>query len=114
MPTATQKLTLPGLARASVEETGKLFAELEALALKDLREEGFDMGRVVIERALDLRYAGQGYEITVPVTYPLHANSLAELRRRFDETHKLMFGHTAPEEPVEIVSYRLQIGRAHV
>ena len=34
------------------------------------------------------------------------------MRARFDETHKQMFGHTAPDEPVEIVSYRLRgVGR---
>jgi N-methylhydantoinase A len=29
------------------------------------------------------------------------------LRRRFDDLHKQMFGHMAPDQPVEIVSYRL-------
>ena len=34
------------------------------------------------------------------------------MRRQFDDSHKQMFGHTAPDEPVEIVSYRLRgIGR---
>jgi N-methylhydantoinase A len=42
----------------------------------------------------------------------LSAESIAGLRRRFDDTHKQMFGHTAPAEPVEIVSYRLRgVGR---
>ncbi|MFL6803201.1 MAG: hydantoinase/oxoprolinase family protein, partial [Xanthobacteraceae bacterium] len=30
------------------------------------------------------------------------------LRRQFDAQHKAMFGHSAPEEPVEIVSYRVR------
>jgi N-methylhydantoinase A len=29
------------------------------------------------------------------------------LRRDFDARHKAMFGHSAPEEPVEVVSYRV-------
>ena len=34
------------------------------------------------------------------------------LRARVDEMHKQMFGHTAPGEPVEIVSYRVRgVGR---
>jgi N-methylhydantoinase A len=36
------------------------------------------------------------------------AHDLAELRARFDQQHKAMFGHMAPEEPVEIVSYRVR------
>ncbi len=56
-----------------------------------------------------MRYAGQGYEITIACDASF---DLAALRRKFDESHKQMFGHTAPEEPVEIVSYRLRgIGR---
>ena len=89
-----------------------VFDELEAHALKDLKAENFRADQIGIERALDMRYAGQGYEITIPCEYPLDKNAIAKLRRTFDESHKQMFGHTAPEEPVEIVSYRLRgIGR---
>ena len=103
---------LAGLAAATADEIVKLFAELEKHAMRDLRDEGFASGRIGIERALDMRYAGQGYEITIPCEYPLRAGSIARLRARFDETHKQMFGHTAPDEPVEIVSYRLRgVGR---
>jgi N-methylhydantoinase A len=99
---------MAGLAKVTAEEIGKVFGELESQATRDLRDEGFAPASIGIERALDLRYAGQGYEITIPCDYPLVANSIARLRARFDETHKHMFGHTAPDEPVEIVSYRLR------
>jgi N-methylhydantoinase A len=39
---------------------------------------------------------------------PLRGNDLVELRHRFDAQHKAMFGHSASEEPVEIVSYRVR------
>ena len=103
---------MSGLTTVTADAIGKTFAELESHAARDLRDEGFAPAQIVIERALDMRYAGQGYEITVPCDYPLSADSIAGLRSRFDETHKQMFGHTAPEEPVEIVSYRLRgVGR---
>ena len=88
-----------GLAKVNSADLQDAFAELERHAEKDLRDEGFSAATIAIERALDLRYAGQGYEITIPVDYPLHANSVANLRSRFDETHKQMFGHTAPGLP---------------
>ena len=99
---------MAGLQHVTVDEIGKVFAELESHATRDLRDEGFATGSIAIERALDLRYAGQGYEITIACGYPLLPDSIARLRARFDETHKQMFGHTAPDEPVEIVSYRLR------
>jgi N-methylhydantoinase A len=103
---------MAGLAKTTPDEIGAVFAELESHATRDLRDEGFAPSQIGIERALDLRYAGQGYEITIPCDYPLLPGSIAALRARFDNTHKQMFGHTAPEEPVEIVSYRLRgVGR---
>jgi len=100
---------LSPLANLSVGWMMTVFEELEAHALKDLRAENFRSDQIGIERALDMRYAGQGYEITLACDHPL---DMAKLRRTFDENHKQMFGHTAPDEPVEIVSYRLRgIGR---
>ena len=37
---------------------------------------------------------------------------LAEIRETFDNTHKQLFGHSGPEEPVEAVTYRVTgVGR---
>jgi N-methylhydantoinase A len=85
-----------------------VFAELADDASNELKSEGFADDAIRIEPSLDLRYAGQGYEITMPCEFPLPAGGLAEVRKRFDETHREMFGHTAPDEPVEIVSWRLR------
>jgi N-methylhydantoinase A len=35
------------------------------------------------------------------------ADGLVQLRRTFHAQHRTMFGHAAPEEPVEVVSYRV-------
>jgi N-methylhydantoinase A len=86
-----------------------MFDRLVAQARHDLHDDGFAAEQVRVQRALDLRYAGQGYEITIACDTAL---DLTTLRRRFDDSHKQMFGHTAPNEPVEIVSYRLRgVGR---
>jgi N-methylhydantoinase A len=85
-----------------------MFARLAREALADLHRDGFPPARIRLDRALDMRYAGQGYEITLPCDNdPLLRDGVAGLRRRFDDLHKQMFGHMAPDQPVEIVSYRL-------
>jgi N-methylhydantoinase A len=85
-----------------------VFRRLSGEALSDLKRDGFAEGRVRLERALDMRYAGQGYEITLPCDDDaLHRHGLAGLRRDFDGMHKQMFGHMASDQPVEVVSYRL-------
>ena len=82
---------------------------LVAQALEELRRDGFGSDHIRLELALDMRYAGQGYEIAVPCpAAPLQASDLAALRVTFDRQHKTMFGHMAAEEPVEIVSYRVR------
>jgi N-methylhydantoinase A len=90
------------------EAVNAMFEQLTAQAAEELRGDGFAGDRIRIERALDMRYAGQGYEIAVPCPAPLAADGLTALRASFDAQHKAMFGHMAPEEPVEIVSYRVR------
>jgi N-methylhydantoinase A len=84
-----------------------VFAQLETQAREDLRRDGFGDQEIRIERALDMRYAGQGYEIAIPCA-AADVSDLAVLRKAFDTEHKSQFGHMAPEEPVEVVSYRVR------
>jgi N-methylhydantoinase A len=85
-----------------------MFGRLSGEALMDLKRDGFADARIRLERALDMRYAGQGYEITLPCDQDaLHHHGIARLRRRFDDMHQQMFGHMAPDQAVEVVSYRL-------
>ncbi len=93
---------------ADPTEVDGVFRQLEQKAAGELAEEGFGAGQVRIQRALDMRYAGQGYEITVPCGAISGADDLARLRVSFDEIHKQQFGHAAPDEVVEIVSWRVQ------
>jgi N-methylhydantoinase A len=93
----------------SVDDVNRMFARLEALAADDLASDGFTPEHIKIQRALDMRYAGQGYEITMPCDVgALRDGGLDGLRRQFDQQHRSMFGHMAPEQPVEVVSYRVR------
>ncbi|MBZ7927361.1 hydantoinase/oxoprolinase family protein (plasmid) [Ensifer adhaerens] len=89
-------------------ELAAIFAGMEAQALADLAEEGFPADRIRLQRALDLRYAGQGYELVVPLGGIGDGEDLARVREAFDAEHEAMFGHKAAQEAVEIVSYRVK------
>lgn len=95
-------------AQATAETINAQFAALAEHAAADLKAEDFAPDRIRIERAIDLRYAGQGYELSVPVGVLRSAEDLVQLRQTFDALHKTQFGHAAPDELVEIVSYRVQ------
>ncbi len=77
------------------------FRRLEAEAQKDVRE-GDGRRTVVVRRALDLRYVGQSYELTVPGEVPL-ANAAEAFRAR----HAEIYGYSPPREPVEVVNTRV-------
>ena len=100
---------LTPLSEISPAEVNGMFERMVAQALDELRDDGFAAEQIRIERALDMRYAGQGYEIAVSCpARPLQEADLKQLRATFDQQHRAMFGHMAPEEPVEIVSYRVR------
>ena len=89
-------------------EINHMFHQLIERAKADLESEGFSAEEIKIEPYLDLRYAGQGYELTVPCTMPpLNKHDLAMMRQRFDTMHEQNSGHKAESEPVELVSLRL-------
>ena len=52
---------------------------------------GDGVRRPRLEPALDVRYAGQSYEVTVPFG--------AAWRRDFHRRHRQLFGHAAPDRP---------------
>jgi N-methylhydantoinase A len=99
---------LAPLAHLTCDAIAAMFGRLVGEALMDLKRDGFTDARIRLERALDMRYAGQGYEITLPCDDDaLQRHGITGLRRRFDDMHQQTFGHMAPDQPVEVVSYRL-------
>jgi len=86
-----------------------LFTQMADGARKQLAAEGFGDGEIRLRYFLDMRYSGQGYENPVPVSaLPLTPASLDAYRRDFDAIHEQCHGHAAPDQPVEIVNYRVQ------
>ena len=56
-----------------------------------------------LHRFYDLRYVGQSYELTTP-----GAEHLAQTLTRFHELHQQRFGHSHPDQPVQIVAVRIK------
>lgn len=87
------------------------FAELESEARTETANEGLDSSDIMFSREMDLRYAGQGYELRVSledIATPLDAQALKAIADRFHDQHEAVHGHAARDNKVEIVSYRLR------
>jgi N-methylhydantoinase A/oxoprolinase/acetone carboxylase beta subunit len=81
-----------------------LFAPLLAQAVRDLAVEGFSPARIHLERTLDVRYAGQSYEIAVPAA--------EAFREAFHRRHARTYGYADPGRPIEVVTLRVvAVGR---
>jgi N-methylhydantoinase A/oxoprolinase/acetone carboxylase beta subunit len=84
----------------SYRELTKRFVPLQDAARDELEREGFQRSRQVLERLVDVRYAGQSFEITVPFT--------KAGRRVFDQRHQQLYGYSDPARPTEIVALRVK------
>jgi N-methylhydantoinase A/oxoprolinase/acetone carboxylase beta subunit len=83
----------------SLADLAGRFRPLVRLAGHELRAEGFRRERQRIGRFVDVRYAGQSYELTVPFS--------AEYRREFDRQHEQRYGYANRLRPTEVVAIRV-------
>jgi N-methylhydantoinase A len=61
----------------------------------------------VVRRFADCRFAGQGYEVTVPAP----TDDPAALAAAFRAAHQARFGHADPDQAVELVNLRVAVER---
>ncbi len=96
------------LDQVDVRDVQQRFEAMEAVAQHEFESQGIAPERIIHERAVDLRYSIQKYELPVPVTRgDLKEGAKQEWRRMFDEIHEKHFGSRAEDQKVELVNYRL-------
>ena len=81
-------------------------AELRAEVLDAAERFGVDQDACEVRLALDLRYAGQAYELTAWFD-DLPADAAA-IRAAFSEIHATRYGYAREQLPVEAVNYRIR------
>ncbi|MBI2203172.1 MAG: hydantoinase/oxoprolinase family protein [Candidatus Rokubacteria bacterium] len=85
-----------------------LFAGMETEARALLTETGADPAEISVRRAADMRYAGQGFEVTVPLPDgALGPARLGEVEAAFHATYRERFGREIGDVAVEALSWRL-------
>lgn len=81
------------------------FDRLAARGHKFLADEGISGNRVSFERAIDLRYSGQEYVLTIPL--PDGPIDMDGVRADFDAAYARQYGHNSPENRIETANIRL-------
>ena len=62
------------------------------------------------ERKVDVRYLGQGHELTIPINpWKLSTKDVEELREKFEELYHQIYGLNLPEMEVEAISWSVTV-----
>jgi N-methylhydantoinase A len=104
----SQTVMLPAK-EASAHILNSRFAPLYQQARADLRQEGFFDAEISLLPALDMRYVGQSYELTVEAG--AESGAIADGQQyaaAFHQAHQRRFSYSSQGEPVVIVNLRLK------
>jgi N-methylhydantoinase A len=90
-----------------------VYRTMHAEATARLAAEGIPEARQTFQRLADLRYARQGFEITVEFpANEVSESAVQQLITRFHRRHEQLYTYAATDTPVEIVNLRLRaVGR---
>ena len=94
------------LAGADLAAANRIFAELEKESLEVLRLTGADVANRTARRLADMRYIGQGSEITVVLPEVLDE---AGVKTAFEAAYKALFARTPPGAAIQFVALRLSV-----
>ena len=101
---AVQTVLLP-LDTVSEEEINQQYGALESRLAGELGVDGDVRQQGEWQRFADLRYAGQSFELTIP----LQESRPEQMRDAFEREHERTYGHKAPDDPVELVNLRVEV-----
>jgi N-methylhydantoinase A len=97
------------LAAAALPDMADAFRTLRAQAEAWFDTEGIAPAARSITRTVDMRYAGQNYELPVPLPEgEIGAVSLETLSDGFAAAHQRLYGFVAEDEPVQLVTFRVE------
>jgi N-methylhydantoinase A len=92
-----------------VDRANQAWSKMKDAVIQEV--ESADYGKdikVLVSRAIDVRYAGQSTELTLPVPWDsLERAQIPELIKRFNEEHFRTYAHKRADEPVDVVNLRL-------
>ena len=89
------------------EVVNKLYEEMEDEGRALVREAGIDDSEIV--RTADMRYVGQGHEISVPVPLGELTEGSDALQAAFDASYKKLYGRLCEGVPVEAIHWRVTV-----
>ena len=99
---------LKPLASFPLAEMEEIFTNLVQRSQSEAASEDRDVANLRHQRYIDLRYLGQGYELSIPCPGgPITAVTKDALIEQFHTMHESTYGYAARERTLEVVNFRL-------
>jgi N-methylhydantoinase A len=100
---------LTALEEDAVAPMQAAFTALEAQARRWFEQEGIEAPARRLNRTVDMRYAGQNYELPIALPEgPISPATLAAMDEAFAAAHRRAYGFVAEGEPVQLVTFRVE------
>jgi N-methylhydantoinase A len=104
----SQTFVVP-LRDVAVATVNAIFSDLASRASDALAEDGFPDDRRLLFASAEMRYEGQEHTVGVPLpSEMLDPADIDGVVARFEDAHRLLYGHAMAGDPVEIVTLRLR------
>lgn len=96
------------LASVDWQRLERIFNEMEEKARASLLASGVPEDAIRITRSADIRYTGQGYEVSVQLPDgPLSAGRLPAIQAEFERTYRQLYGRILPGVAIQGISWRV-------
>ncbi|MEO6162855.1 MAG: hydantoinase/oxoprolinase family protein [Candidatus Binatia bacterium] len=86
----------------------RLLDEMAQEGRKVLESSGLSAHDIVYQRTADLRYIGQGHEVSVALPDGvLSVDDLPRIAAEFERTYESLYGRKGPDVPLEVINWRV-------
>jgi N-methylhydantoinase A len=102
--------SISGIDEVDWREVATIIDRLEQRGRRVLASAGLPSGDMAVSYSADIRYVGQGHEITVPLDSDLLARAPRDhMAARFATEYAAVYGRASSRLPVEVVNWRVGV-----
>ncbi len=85
-----------------------LLNEMAAEGRAVLKSSGLANSEISYQRSADMRYIGQGHEVSVPLPDgDLSESHLSQIVNGFEQIYRALYGRKGPDVPLEVINWRV-------
>jgi len=85
-----------------------LLDEMADEGRKVLENSGLSSAEITYQRTADMRYVGQGHEVSVPLPEGiLSEQQMSQITRAFEDVYRGLYGRKGPDVPLEVINWRV-------